>query len=42
MKYQSVGFAMTILIIGNLIAVFSDTFVKSVGSNGAVFQFVFF
>ncbi|HIF9064302.1 TPA: DMT family transporter [Photobacterium damselae] len=41
-KNHSVGFAMLILIVGNLIAVFSDALVKTVGADSPVFQFVFF
>lgn len=42
MKKRSVGFAMTILIIGNLVAVLSDALIKTMGKDAAIFQFVFF
>ncbi|OBU15623.1 EamA/RhaT family transporter [Photobacterium aquimaris] len=42
MKNRSVSFAMTILIIGNLVAVLSDALIKTMGRDAAVFQFVFF
>lgn len=38
----SVGLAMTLLIIGNVIAVFSDALIKTLSADSAVFQFVFF
>ena len=38
----SVGLAMTLLIIGNMIAVFSDALIKTLSADGAVYQFVFF
>ena len=42
MPKMSVGFAMILLVIGNLIAVFSDALIKSLPDDGAVYQFVFF
>ena len=42
MPKMSVGFAMILLIIGNIIAVFSDALVKTLPDNNAVYQFVFF
>ncbi|MBL4830939.1 MAG: DMT family transporter [Aliivibrio sp.] len=42
MPKMSVGFAMTLLIVGNLIAVFSDAMVKTLDSDISIFQFVFF
>ncbi|MCV5231689.1 hypothetical protein OFC56_31515, partial [Escherichia coli] len=42
MKVTSVGAAMLLLIVGNLIAVLSDSLIKSVGSEVPSFQFVFF
>ncbi|UXI02589.1 DMT family transporter [Photobacterium sp. TY1-4] len=42
MPVMSVGVAMTLLVVGNLIAVFSDALVKTLGEDVAVFQFVFF
>ncbi|MEF1310584.1 DMT family transporter [Vibrio mytili] len=42
MKITSVGAAMLLLIIGNLIAVVSDSLIKSVGNDVPVFQFVLF
>lgn len=38
----SVGLAMTLLVIGNMIAVFSDALIKTLSSDGPVYQFVFF
>lgn len=38
----SVAIAMLMLIIGNLIAVFSDALIKNLDGDGAVYQFVFF
>lgn len=38
----SVGLAMTLLIVGNLVAVFSDALIKTLDANTAIFQFVFF
>lgn len=38
----SIGFAMTLLIIGNIIAVFSDALIKTLPDGSAVYQFVFF
>ncbi|NRA83278.1 MAG: DMT family transporter [Gammaproteobacteria bacterium] len=38
----SVGLAMTLLVIGNVIAVFSDALIKTLPDDGAVYQFVFF
>ncbi|MBY7730172.1 DMT family transporter [Vibrio splendidus] len=42
MPTMSVGMAMSLLIVGNLIAVFSDALIKTLGEDTAVFQFVFF
>ncbi|MBR9787579.1 MAG: DMT family transporter [Vibrionaceae bacterium] len=42
MKVTSVGSAMLLLIVGNLIAVISDALIKSVGNEVPVFQFVLF
>ncbi|MFA0227225.1 DMT family transporter [Vibrio splendidus] len=42
MPSMSVGMAMSLLIVGNLIAVFSDALIKTLGEDIAVFQFVFF
>ncbi|MGR5176493.1 DMT family transporter [Vibrio parahaemolyticus] len=42
MKTMSVGVAMLLLVVGNQIAVLSDALIKSVSSDVAVFQFVFF
>ncbi|GAM77764.1 permease [Vibrio ishigakensis] len=42
MSVKSVGAAMTLLIIGNLVAVLSDALIKSVSASVPVFQFVFF
>ncbi|UYI48727.1 DMT family transporter [Vibrio parahaemolyticus] len=42
MKVTSVGAAMLLLIVGNLIAVISDALIKSVGNDVPVFQFVLF
>jgi drug/metabolite transporter (DMT)-like permease len=41
-KVTSVGAAMLLLIVGNLIAVISDALIKSVGNDVPVFQFVLF
>ncbi|MGR5243719.1 DMT family transporter [Vibrio alfacsensis] len=42
MKVTSVGVAMLLLIVGNLVAVLSDALIKSVGNEVPVFQFVFY
>ncbi|MCM2680291.1 DMT family transporter [Echinimonas agarilytica] len=42
MKKLTVGSAMGLLILGNVIAVFSDALIKVVANDVAVFQFVFF
>ncbi|BBM67276.1 membrane protein [Vibrio alfacsensis] len=42
MKVTSVGAAMLLLIVGNLIAVLSDALIKSVGNEVPIFQFVFY
>ncbi|AGH81483.1 transporter [Psychromonas sp. CNPT3] len=42
MPKMTVGFAMILLVIGNLIAVFSDALIKSLPDDSAVYQFVFF
>ncbi|MGF1690889.1 DMT family transporter [Photobacterium kagoshimensis] len=42
MSNKSVGYAMILLIVGNLIAVFSDALIKTLDDGVAVFQFVFF
>lgn len=42
MPKMSVGFAMTLLIIGNVVAVFSDALIKTLSEDSAVYQFVFF
>lgn len=42
MPAMSVGFAMTLLVVGNLIAVLSDALVKTLGEDVAVFQFVLY
>ncbi|UIP30210.1 DMT family transporter [Photobacterium sp. TLY01] len=42
MPQMSVGLAMILLIVGNLIAVCSDAMIKSLGDETAIFQFVFF
>lgn len=42
MPKMSVGLAMSLLIIGNLVAVFSDALIKTLDSDVAIFQFVFF
>ncbi|MGF1683879.1 DMT family transporter [Photobacterium minamisatsumaniensis] len=42
MPSLSVGMAMSLLIVGNLFAVFSDALIKTIGEDAAVFQFVFF
>jgi len=42
MPKMSVGLAMTLLIIGNVIAVFSDALIKTLSEDIAVYQFVFF
>jgi len=41
-KVTSVGAAMLLLIVGNFIAVLSDSLIKSVGNEVPIFQFVFF
>lgn len=38
----SVGLAMTLLVIGNIIAVFSDALIKTLSADGPVYQFVLF
>jgi len=38
----SVGIAMTLLIVGNMIAVFSDALIKTLSADVAVYQFVLF
>ncbi len=42
MKVTSVGAAMLLLVVGNLIAIISDSLIKSVGNDVPVFQFVLF
>ena len=42
MPAMSVGFAMTLLVIGNIVAVFSDALIKTLTTDVAVYQFVFF
>nr|WP_086940177.1 DMT family transporter [Thaumasiovibrio occultus] len=42
MRKMSVGMAMGLLVVGNIVAVFSDALIKSVSQDVAVFQFVFF
>ncbi|MDF2152980.1 DMT family transporter [Vibrio sp. CAU 1672] len=42
MKITSVGTAMLLLVVGNLVAVLSDALMKSVSNDVAAFQFVFF
>ena len=42
MPKMSVGLAMTLLIVGNVIAVFSDALIKTLSEDAAVYQFVFF
>ncbi|SFD27427.1 DMT family transporter [Pseudoalteromonas denitrificans] len=42
MPKMSVGLAMTLLVIGNLIAVFSDALIKTLSPDSAVYQFVLF
>ncbi|PML78356.1 hypothetical protein BCT69_16110 [Enterovibrio norvegicus] len=44
MRNISVGMAMTLLVIGNLAATFSDALVKTMegGADGAIFQFALF
>ncbi|MGR5068266.1 DMT family transporter [Vibrio alfacsensis] len=42
MKVTSVGVAMLLLIVGNLVAVLSDALIKSIGNEVPVFQFVFY
>nr|MCC4821356.1 EamA family transporter [Vibrio lentus] len=37
MPSMSVGMAMSLLIVGNLIAVFSDALIKTLGEDIAVF-----
>lgn len=38
----TVGLAMILLILGNIVAVFSDALIKSLSPDTAVYQFVFF
>ena len=38
----SVGLAMTLLIIGNIIGVFSDALIKTLPADTATYQFVLF
>ncbi|MGO2232365.1 MAG: hypothetical protein ACTH4F_11585, partial [Psychrobacter sp.] len=42
MPKMSVAFAMTLLVLGNIIAVFSDTLIKALPSETAVYQFILF
>ncbi|MDX2322345.1 MAG: DMT family transporter [Moritella sp.] len=42
MPKMTVGLAMTLLIVGNVIAVFSDSLIKTLSEDTAVYQFVFF
>lgn len=42
MPKMSVGLAMTLLIIGNVFAVFSDALIKTLSEDIAIFQFVLF
>lgn len=42
MPKLSVGTAMTLLVLGNLIAVFSDALIKTLSQDVAVYQFVLF
>ncbi|KXO10088.1 hypothetical protein AKG98_873 [Moritella sp. JT01] len=42
MPKMSVGLAMILLIIGNIVAVFSDALIKTLSDDTAVYQFVFF
>ena len=42
MPKMSVGLAMILLIIGNIVAVFSDALIKTLSEDIAVYQFVFF
>jgi len=42
MPKMTVGLAMILLIIGNIIAVFSDALIKTLSTDAAVYQFVFF
>ena len=42
MPKMTVGLAMILLIIGNIIAVFSDALVKTLSDDAAIYQFVFF
>lgn len=42
MPQMTVGLAMTLLIIGNVIAIFSDALIKTLSDDAAVYQFVFF
>jgi len=42
MPQMTVGLAMTLLIIGNVIAIFSDALIKTLSEDVAVYQFVFF
>ena len=39
---MSVAFAMTLLVLGNIIAVFSDALIKALPSETAVYQFILF
>lgn len=38
----TVGLAMTLLIIGNIIGVFSDALIKTLPADTAIYQFVLF
>ena len=38
----TVGLAMTLLIIGNIIGVFSDALIKTLPADTATYQFVLF
>ncbi|WP_434930239.1 DMT family transporter [Shewanella sp. HL-SH5] len=42
MPKMSVGFAMFLLILGNIVAVISDALIKSLPTGAAVYQFVLF
>lgn len=42
MPKMSVAFAMTLLVLGNIIAVFSDALIKALPSETAVYQFILF
>lgn len=42
MPKMSVAFAMTLLVLGNIIAVFSDALIKDLPSETAVYQFILF